>query len=173
MGSVSNPEKCLELLFESGCSKDVIVHCLAVRDLAVRIAKVANADIELVEIGALLHDLGRSRTHGIAHGVEGSKIAREIGLSQDVIHIIERHLGAGISKEEAVELGLPPRDYMPRTLEEKIVAHADNLIDSSKRYTIEEQVRKAIERGQKHIAERLLKLHRELSEICGVNLDEI
>jgi tRNA (cytidine56-2'-O)-methyltransferase len=170
---VVSSERCIEILAQSGCSDIIIDHCKAVRDLAIRIAKKANADIKLVEIGALLHDIGRSRTHGIDHGVEGSKIAKEIGLPTEIIRIIERHLGAGISKEEAIRLGLPARNYMPETLEEKIVAHADNLIDGCDRCQIQEQVEKAINRGQKELAERLLSLHRELSEICGINLNEI
>jgi HD superfamily phosphodiesterase len=54
--------KCLELLKESGCSDEVIKHSIAVRDVAIRIAQKAKADIDLVEAGALLHDIGRSNT---------------------------------------------------------------------------------------------------------------
>ena len=133
MSSIPDPKRCIELLRENGCSEDVINHCMAVRDVAVKIAKKAHANIELVEAGALLHDIGRSRTHGILHGVEGVKIAKEIGLPISIILIIERHLGAGIPKDEAVKLGLPAKDFIPETLEEKIVAHTDNLVDDSKR----------------------------------------
>ena len=85
--------------------------------------------LELVEIGALLHDIGRSRTHGIRHAVVGAEIARGLGLPSDVVRIIERHIGAGIPCDEAVELGLPEGCYMPCTVEEKIVAYADKLVE--------------------------------------------
>jgi uncharacterized protein (TIGR00295 family) len=173
MSSIPSPDRCIELLRESGCSEEVIDHCKAIRDLAVRIAEKSNADIELVEAGALLHDIGRSKTHGIRHGIEGAKIAREIGLPESIVFIIERHLGAGIPKEDAVQLGLPPKDYIPQTLEEKIVAHADNLMDNAKKYPIGREVEKALEKGLNQLAERLIKLHNELSDICGVNLDDI
>ena len=41
-------------------------------------------------------------------------------------------------------LGLFPRDCMPRTIEEKIVTHADNLIAGSTRVTIDESIASAI-----------------------------
>ncbi|MCJ2534368.1 MAG: HDIG domain-containing protein, partial [Candidatus Thermoplasmatota archaeon] len=94
MNSIPNPEECIELLKQSGCSVEVIGHCKAVRDVAVRMVERANADVKLVEAGALLHDIGRSETHGILHGVKGSKIAKKLGLPDEITNIIERHIGA-------------------------------------------------------------------------------
>jgi uncharacterized protein len=135
----------LRILEDAGCSRNVIEHCISVSDLAVDIArdltlKGKQPDIELIEMGGLLHDLGRSRTHDIAHAVAGAVIARELELDERLVQIIKRHIGAGISAEEAVTLGLPEDDYMPRTIEEKIVAHADNLIVGTRRITIEERI---------------------------------
>ena len=173
MTTIPNPEKCLRLLREVGCSKEVIRHCMAVRKIAVRIAKKAHADISLVEAGALLHDIGRSKTQGITHGIEGAKIAIELGLPSSIVNIIERHLGAGIPSEEAVTLGLPVKDYMPLTIEEKIVAHADNLIDNDREHPIEKEVQKALKKGHTKHAERLMQLHRELSQRCGMDINNI
>jgi len=173
MSTIPNPGQCLRLLRGAGCSDDVINHCEAVRKVAVRIAKKAHANIQLVEAGALLHDIGRSKMQGIMHGVEGAKIARELGLPLSIVNIIERHLGAGIPKEEAITLGLPPKDYMPITLEEKIVAHADNLIENDREHTIEKEVEKALQKGHMKHAERLMELHRELSQRCGMDLNDI
>lgn len=173
MSTIPNPGQCLRLLKEAGCSEEVINHCKAVRKVAVRIAKKAHANIELVEAGALLHDIGRSKTQGIMHGVEGAKIAVMLGLPARIVNIIERHLGAGIPKEEALALGLPVKDYLPITLEEKIVAHADNLIENDKGHPIEKEIEKALQKGQVKHAERLQALHKELSERCGMNLNDI
>jgi uncharacterized protein (TIGR00295 family) len=173
MSTIPNPGQCLRLLKEAGCSDEVINHCKAVRKIAVRIAKKAHANIELVEAGALLHDIGRSKTQGIMHGIEGARIARELDLPDSIINIIERHLGAGIPKEEAITLGLPPKDYIPMTLEEKIVAHADNLIESNHEHHIEKEVEKALQKGQVKHAKRLMQLHRELSQLCGIDLNNI
>ena len=173
MSTIPNPGQCLRLLREAGCSEDVIDHCKAVRRVAVRIAKKAHANIQLVEAGALLHDIGRSKTQGILHGIEGAKLAKELGLPESIVNIIERHLGAGIPKEEAIALGLPPKDYMPITLEEKIVAHADNLIDNDRERPIEKEVEKALQKGHTMHAQRLIELHKELSQRCGVDLNDI
>jgi uncharacterized protein len=63
-----------------------------------------------------------------------------MGVEPEVSEIIKKHIGAGISKEEARKLGLPEDDYFPHTLEEKIVAHADNLIKGKERTSIEEAI---------------------------------
>jgi len=173
MDPIPTPERCLELLRENGCSDDVINHCKAVRDVAVRIADKAHADRKLVEAGALLHDIGRAKTHGIFHAVEGVRIARRIGLPLDILYIIERHLGAGLPKEEAVILGLPEKDYIPETLEEKIVAHADNLIQDCKRQRIEDEIKQVKKKGLDQVAERMIELHKQLSDICGMDLNDI
>ena len=79
------PEKCLKILSDSGCDKDVIKHCQVVSELAVRIAeRISGVDIELVQIGGLLHDLGRAKTHGIAHAVEGARLGKDLGLPEEI-----------------------------------------------------------------------------------------
>jgi uncharacterized protein (TIGR00295 family) len=103
----------------------------------------------------------------------GAEVARKIGLPENIVNIIEKHLGAGIPCEEAVKLGLPPREYIPKTLEEKIVTHADNLIENSSKQSIAEAVQKEINRGNKGLAERMMTLHRELSKYCKTDLDNI
>lgn len=170
---IPSKEECLRILKKAGCSKAVIQHCKTVTKLALEIAKKCNADLELVEASALLHDLGRAKNHGVRHGVEGSALARNLGLDEKICLILERHLGAGICKEEAKKIGLPPKDYIPKTLEEKIVAHADNLIASNRKQKLKDAVESYLKMGRKDIAERIEKLHKELSEICGVDLDEI
>jgi len=170
---VPSPEECLNLLKKSGCSDKVIKHCKAVRDVAVRMAKKTHADVELVEAGALLHDIGRSKTHGILHALEGAKIARRFELPEIIVNIIERHIGAGISMEVAMKLNLPPKNYIPKTLEEKIVCHADSLIDNCEKQNIENEVERALREGHKEYAERLVELHKELSEICSMDVNLI
>ena len=119
-----------EVLIHAGCSSDVVAHCTAVSTMALSIAGRIDAplDHELVRLGGLFHDIGRSKTHGIGHAIAGVEIAKCIGLSDELVKIIERHIGAGITAKEAEKLGLPRRDYLPMTREEKIVSYADNLI---------------------------------------------
>lgn len=166
-------DEALKLLRDCGCDERVVEHCEVVSRLAVKIAKRCRADVELVEIGGLLHDLGRCRAHTLVHAVEGAKVAREHGLPQKLVNIIERHIGAGISKEEAKRLGLPEKDYIPMTLEEKIVCHSDNLVAGNERTGISEAVARLARQGQTEAAMRMLSLHKELSTKCGIDLDEI
>lgn len=124
-------EEALTLLQEVGCPENVIDHCRAVSEKAVAVAKKAqkdhDIDLNVVEIGGLLHDIGRAVTHGIDHGVVGARILQERGVNGDLQKMCERHVCAGIPRAVAEAVGLPPRDFVPVTMEEKIVCHADNL----------------------------------------------
>jgi uncharacterized protein len=156
----------IKLLEEAGCAPNVIEHCKEVASLAVEIANKSkeaghNVNLELVEVGALLHDFGRCRTHKIDHAVEGYRLARIRGIEPEISEIIKRHIGAGISKDEARKLGLPDDDYFPRSLEEKIVAHADNLVKGTNRITITE--RTALMR-KKEVPENVIQRVNKLAE---------
>jgi len=163
-------DECLSLLQEAGCDKNVIEHCSAVAELALEIIdhnhRSGTVDERQVFRGALLHDIGRSRSDGIDHGFVGGEIARhELGLEERLVRVIQRHVGAGITAEEAKEVGLPPIDFIPRTIEEKIVAHADNLIDGCRRRTsIDETVANLRSKlGSSHPSiKRMIELHREV-----------
>jgi uncharacterized protein len=113
------------------CPESVIQHSIAVAKEAMKIADIVviNVDRKLILKGAVNHDIGRSKTHELDHFVVGAEIAAELGMDEDVVLIIERHIGAGIPKEEAVTCGFPARDFIPLTPEEIIVSYADNLVD--------------------------------------------
>lgn len=155
----------IEILKKEKTPQNVIDHSKAVLEKSLKIARnFDEADKDLIKKGALLHDIGRSKTHGISHAVEGRAIAEKYGYSEDVLNIIERHIGAGITKEEAVELGLPEKSYVPETLEEKIVAHADNLINGTEEVDVDfviEKWKRRIENPDDNI-KRLIKLDDEL-----------
>ena len=155
----------IELLKKENTPENVIDHSLAVYKKAMEIAaNFDDADKDLIRKGALLHDIGRSKTHGITHAIEGVEIAKKYGYGEDVLNIIERHIGAGITEREAEKLGLPVKSYLPETLEEKIVAHADNLTSGSKEVDIDFVMKKwkrRIDDSDDNI-ERLLKLDEEL-----------
>ena len=155
----------IELLKKENTPENVIEHCKAVCKKAMKIAANFDyADEDLIRKGALLHDIGRSRTHGITHAIEGVEIAKRYGYSEDVLNIIERHIGAGITEQEAKKLGLPKKSYVPQTLEEKIVAHADNLISGRDEVDLDFVIKKwkrNIEDSDDNI-KRLIKLDNEL-----------
>ena len=162
---------CLRILADEGAGDAIMAHSTTVKDLAVRIAARANADVDLVRSGALLHDIGRTKTHGIDHASAGARILRERNIDDSIVRIVERHTGAGITSQEATGLGLPEGNYMPETIEEKIVAQADNLVSGEKRISLQETVNHYISKGLDEAASRIVKLHKELSDKCGIDLD--
>ena len=155
----------IEILKKEKTPQKVIDHSIAVHNKALKIAEnFPDADLNLIKKGALLHDIGRSKTHGISHAVEGREIASRYGYGEDVLNIIERHIGAGITKKEAKELGLFEKSYVPETLEEKIVAHADNLISGTKEVDVDFVIKKWKSRmdNPNDNIKRLIKLDEEL-----------
>ena len=167
-------QEALEILVKSGCPTTVINHCRTVAAVAKEIAencrkKGANVNAQLVEVGALLHDVGRSKTHNINHPIAGADIARKFNLPENVVNIIERHMGGGITIDEAKQLGWPIRSYIPQTLEEKIVSYADKLIEGTRRVPIEQTLRKLSEElGKEHPAIRRIRaIHEELASLIG------
>lgn len=130
-------------------------------------------DPALVTAGALLHDLGRARTHDITHASEGVEMAEAMGLDPRIVEIIRRHVGAGLEPDEAEALGLPRWDGMPRTLEEKIVCHADTLTGARGRETLESTLAHIRSVNAPVWERRAVALHRELSALAGEDLDRI
>ena len=158
--------ECIRLLRAVGCDGEVIKHCTAVAELALEIAHrhYNTVNEELIFRGALLHDIGRVRSHDIGHGFVGGEIARELELEENLVRIIQRYVGAGITAAEAKEVGLPSVDFMPDTMEEKIVAHADNLIDGWSRTNIEDEIANfKAKLGESHPSiKRMITLHKEV-----------
>ena len=155
----------LKILKQEETPENVIEHSKAVYKKAMVIAaNFKNADKDLIKKGALLHDIGRSKTHGISHAVEGAKIVKQYGYPEEVQNIVGRHIGAGITEEESVKLGLPKKSYIPQTIEEKIVAHADNLLSGTKDVDIDFDIAKwkrKIDKPEENI-KRLIELDNEL-----------
>ena len=173
MSTYPNDSECIRLLTEAGCKRRVIVHCCTVWTMAEAIAKRVKCDIDLLRAGAFLHDIGRSMDHSIMHAVIGASIAKDLDLPMEVVEIIRRHVGAGLDDQDVREMGLPAGDYIPRTIEQKIVCHADNLVSDNKlvphTYSVDRLMRKGSVRGAKRIAD----LHVELSKLYGEDIDSL
>lgn len=104
------------------CSElDWKYHVLAVVKYAKLLANKLNADEELVELGALLHDIGRikfgERNHEITGASEAEKILKGLNYPQKVIdeikHCVQSHRGS--------------KNNPPKTITAKIVTNADAM----------------------------------------------
>lgn len=155
------------ILKEFDCPFFVIEHSQAVLSRAIKLVTdfELDVDLDLVKTGAILHDVGRSRTHGIDHAIVGAEILKNREFPPEVVNIVERHIGAGITKKEALSLGLPPKDYIPITLEEKLVAHADNLIHGTQEVNLDFVIKKWKKNlGENHPSiPKIIKLHSEIT----------
>jgi len=171
--SVPDESSCIRILREAGCKYRVIVHCCTVGAVAEEMLRRINADRRLVMAGSLLHDIGRSVDNGIMHALIGSEMIDNMGFSKELVGIIRKHTGAGLDEIDAREMGLPPNDYMPWTIEEKIVAHADNLVSDDKIINHRRSVERLESKGALRGAERMESLHWELSKLYGMDLDVI
>ena len=122
-------DSALALLKRVGLPEHIIQHSIAVADKAIEIAKriqIAGhlVDIEVVESGALLHDIGRVKSQGFHHAAEGSKILRKFGLPESIVRIADTH------SLEAL---------WPRTIEEKIVCYADKVVKGTQEITVHDR----------------------------------
>ncbi len=118
---------------------NVWTHCDIVRRIALQVADNYHAaDRDLLEAGALLHDIGVYRLYRngvldgknyITHGLLGYELLKEEGFDEELCRFALLHTGVGITKEDVQKqaLPLPIRDYIAETIEEKIVMYADKF----------------------------------------------
>ncbi len=121
-----------DLLFQLAGRSPWARHCLAVaqiaRELAVQISWQTSVDVNFVNRAALLHDIGRCKTHDpILHGVEGYLLLRRYKLEAEAF-VCASHVLFGLEVETAARFGLPARNFIPKTLEQKLVPLADFLV---------------------------------------------
>lgn len=163
-------EDALRLHKKWGSDDAIITHCRTVAKVTTILAEEfrrqgKEIDSKAAVAGALLHDIGRSRVQTVRHGLEGSEILKGEGVDEVVIQIVRRHVGAGISPEEARTLGLPDFDYIPRTREQVMVCFADKMVDADRVRPFEGEVRRFERKG--HDVERLVALKRNLEADLG------
>lgn len=112
-------------------------HCIVVKEIAMefvtRICKRdpnAKIDARVVEAGALLHDIGRVKSHGLDHGYRGYQALREVNIDERVARCALVHVLGGFTIED-IKREFPSNfkdvriSLMPQSIEEKIVCFAD------------------------------------------------
>ena len=173
---IPNAQQALALHQKYGSNGRVVSHCQACANISKLLAEKAakkghTVNVDAVIAGALLHDIGRSRIQTVAHGYVGAEILEKEGVDGAVVEIVRRHVGAGISAEEAVALNFPPGDYIPRTLEQKIVGFADKMLDGDRARPFDEEVKRFVKKG--HDVQRLRKLKEDVDAAVGADAEKI
>jgi uncharacterized protein (TIGR00295 family) len=167
---IPSEEEALALHRKHLCNEAIVRHCLKVAEVAAVLAEGLrqagnNIDSRAIAAGALLHDIGRSETQTVEHGERGAEILEAEGVDSRVVEIVRRHVGAGISAEEAGRLGLPDHDYIPHTLEERTVCFADKLVSAGRVTSFAKEVERFVKKG--HDVERLRALRKGLQVDLG------
>lgn len=124
----------------------LMVHSRSVANRALEIAArhaELHLDTTFIEEAAMLHDIGicKCKAEGIAcygtepyirHGLIGGEMMRKEGFPRHA-RVCERHTGAGLSLEDIIsqDLPLPHHDFLPETMEEKVICYADKFYSKS------------------------------------------
>ena len=109
-------------------------HCFAVAEAAATVGTTLAArrevNAEFLWSAALLHDIGRHFTHDpVGHGVAGYHLLVRLGHEREAF-VCAAHVLFGLDASEARLVGLPDRDFIPLTIEERIVSLVDLLIEN-------------------------------------------
>ena len=91
----------------------------------------------------MLHDIGIFKCDAagiqcfgtepyICHGRIGAELLRSEGFPRHA-RVCERHTGAGITKVQIIvqNLPLPQQDFLPETMEEKVICYADKFFSKT------------------------------------------
>ncbi len=148
----------------------LLVHSRAVADKALAIADrhpELSLDRQFIEEAAMLHDIGIVRCNApgiqcfgtepyICHGRIGAEMLRAEGFPRHA-RVCERHTGAGITRSQifAQQLPLPQQDFLPETMEEKVICYADKFFSKShldEEKTIEQAIASLSKFGEEGVA---------------------
>lgn len=131
---------------ETELRRILLTHSQDVANRALSIASrhpELHLDTSFIREAAFLHDVGIFLTDApsiqcfgpepyIRHGLLGASLLREAGYERHA-RVCERHTGAGITLAaiQTQHLPLPPHDFLPETMEEKVICYADKFYSKS------------------------------------------
>ncbi len=137
-------------------------------------------DLQFIYEASMVHDFGILMTyapeidcfgkaHYIEHGVLGAAVFETRGLPR-FARVCATHIGTGLTREDIrfASLPIPEKDYLPETVEEKIICWADKFYSKNINRLFEEKtVDHIIKNLEKHHSSKVaLFLHwnREFGE---------
>jgi putative nucleotidyltransferase with HDIG domain len=156
-------EECLRMLREYNTPENVIRHCKAVTDAALKIASALNDkgfhfNIPLIQAAGLLHDIARVRDK---HWIAGAEFALQNGYIQEA-EIIRWHM-------------THPFDHNPAKLKElDMVCLGDRLIMEDEYVGLDARMDYVIKKadGDKQI-EKIINERREVNRVLIQNIETI
>lgn len=162
--------------------RDIYIHhCRQVANLALSISRKLHLplDDDEIEAAGMLHDIGifltdaesidcHGQEHYLKHGLLGGILLRKEGYPEEIARVAEHHTGAGITSEDIIanNLPLPPKDYLPETLLERLICYADKFYSKSgdmKQKPLD-KVFKSMEKLGPYSASRFEKMHEEFGK---------
>lgn len=148
-------------------------------DLAERGGLLERIDAQFLVDAAMLHDIGvvecdapGIHCHGsrpyMQHGLAGADILLREGLDERYARVCRNHIGTGLTAMEIEEEGLPlpACDFLPETLEEKLICYADNFFSKSRSPESEkplEEVERSMSKFGPAVLARFLKMEKLFS----------
>ena len=132
----------------------LLVHSRSVADKALMVAErhpELHLDCQFLEEAAMLHDIGIIRCDAPGIQCFGSKE----GFPRHA-RVCERHTGAGVTREQIINqhLPLPEQDFLPETMEEKVICYADKFFSKThldKEKTVEQAERSLAKFGEEGV----------------------
>ncbi len=164
-----NPEELIHKYYAAQPELEhiLLTHSGQVASRAMRIAQSNPAlklDTTFLWEAAMLHDIGIIQTNApaimcfgtepyIRHGLLGAEMLRAEGLPLHA-RVAERHTGTGLTAQTIAQqhLPLPLQDYIPETVEEKVICYADKFY-SKTRLQVEKTPEQALRSLEKFGAE--------------------
>ncbi|MDD5527538.1 MAG: HD domain-containing protein [Patescibacteria group bacterium] len=114
-------EQIKKIVFDEANEYERKFHFQPVINNAVFLAKKMNANLEIVELAAILHDIGKfkfgPKDHASTGAIEARKILKDFSFEdkiiEEIVHCVEAHEVKGENK--------------PKTIEAEIIANADAM----------------------------------------------
>ncbi|MBS3101508.1 HD domain-containing protein [Candidatus Woesearchaeota archaeon] len=122
--TIPTKEECLKILEKENVPSNIITHLKAVHDFSMKVCDVLEKrgikiNRNLAAAGALLHDIRKTSPND--HIIEGYELVKSLGFPE-VAEVIKKHGLMHIDKDE----------FVPKTLEEKIIFYADKRVKGDK-----------------------------------------
>jgi uncharacterized protein len=140
-----------DLMAKWGFPDGIKEHSIVVKDIAMEFVKKirnrnpnAKIDARVVETGALLHDIGRIKSHGLDHGFRGYQALMDVKVDERVARCALVHVLGGFTLDD-IKHEFPGNfkdikvSLMPQSIEEKIVCFSDKHAVGAMQVTVKKR----------------------------------